>query len=317
MVGATVWPGSAVTSRVAALDCGTNALRLLITERDIDGNVVDVLRRMETVRLGEGVDATGELSAAALARTFACFEEYQRELDAHGVRTLRCVATSATRDARNRDVFTSGVIERIGVAPEVITGREEAELSFAGATMGLRDLPRPALIIDLGGGSTEFVLGDRVPEFAWSTNVGCVRMTERHLAGDPPSDEELARSMSDINMAIDEAAQHVPLERASSIVGLAGTVTTVAAHALGLDHYDADVLHGARVPREQILAAAADLVAMSRAERAALPFMHPGRVDVIGGGALVLSEIVQRVGLSELVVSEHDLLDGIAYSLLP
>ena len=305
-----------MTKRVAALDCGTNALRLLIAERDAAGNVVDVLRRMETVRLGEGVDATGELSEAALARTFACFEEYQREIVAFDVRKLRCVATSATRDARNREVFTNGVLERIRVEPEVISGREEAELSFAGATMGLRDLARPALIIDLGGGSTEFVLGDRTPEFAWSTNIGCVRMTERHLAGDPPGDEELAQSIADINAAIDEAAQHVPLERAEAIVGLAGTVTTVAAHALGLDRYDAEVLHGARLPSEQILAAAADLVAMSRAERAALPFMHPGRVDVIGGGALVLAEIVRRVGLPELVVSEHDLLDGIAYSLL-
>lgn len=304
-----------MTTRVAALDCGTNALRLLIAERDESGNVVDVLRRMETVRLGEGVDATGELSPAALERTFAGFEEYQRELHEHDVSRVRCVATSATRDARNRDVFVAGVLERIGVEPEVISGQEEAELSFAGATQGLHDLSRPALVIDLGGGSTEFVLGTSAPEFAWSTNVGCVRMTERHLASDPPSHMELARSVSDIDAAIDDAAAHVPIDQAAAIVGLAGTVTTVAAHAMHLDRYDAEVLHGTRLPSQQVLDAAAELVAMTRAERAALPFMHPGRVDVIGGGALVLAQIVKRVGLPELVVSEHDLLDGIAYRL--
>lgn len=304
-----------VPKRVAALDCGTNALRLLIAELNEEGQLIDVLRRMETVRLGEGVDATGVLSEAALARTFAGFEDYAQELRKYGVTKVRCVATSASRDARNAEEFVRGVVERIGVEPEVITGTEEAELSFAGATMGLSGLEMPALIVDLGGGSTEFVLGTERPEFAWSANVGCVRMTERHLRSNPPSLTERELTQSDVDAAIDEAAAHVPLSDAHSIVGLAGTVTTVAAQALHLDRYDAEVLHGARIKSEDVVTAARQLTDMTREQRAALPFMHPGRVDVIGGGAMVLARIVERVGLPELVVSEHDLLDGIAYSL--
>lgn len=301
--------------RVAALDCGTNALRLLVADTTTDGSLVDVVRRMETVRLGEGVDRTGRLSEAALARTFAAFEEYAVVMNELGVERVRCVATSASRDAENRDAFVNGVRERIGVGPEVISGTEEALLSFNGATRGLTGLNLPTLIVDIGGGSTEFVLGAHSPTESWSTDMGCVRMTERHLHGDPPSSDEIAEVISDVDAWIKIAGAHVPLGDAASLVGLAGTVTTVAAHALRLDTYDPELLHGAIVPSSQVVAAADELLHMSREERAALPYMHPGRVDVIGGGALVLSRIVEAVGLPELVISEHDLLDGIAYSL--
>lgn len=301
--------------RVAALDCGTNALRLLIADTTPDGGLQDVTRRMETVRLGEGVDGTGRLSDAALARTFAGFEAYAEVIREHDVSAVRCVATSASRDAENRNVFVDGVKERIGVEPEVISGEEEAALSFSGATRGLTKLALPALIVDIGGGSTEFVLGDASPQQSWSTDMGCVRMTERHLHSDPPAEDEIDAVVTDVDAWIERANEHVDIRSAASIVGLAGTVTTVAAHAMGLDRYDADLLHGSRVPTAALLLAADELLHMTKSQRAALPFMHPGRVDVIGGGALVLARIARFAGLEELVVSEHDLLDGIAYSL--
>jgi exopolyphosphatase/guanosine-5'-triphosphate,3'-diphosphate pyrophosphatase len=298
-------------TRVAAIDCGTNALRLLIADVDASGTLADVVRLMRTVRLGEGVDRTGEFSAAALERTFAVCTEYASIISSHGVERSRFVATSASRDVSNRAQFVDGVIARMGVAPEVIEGTEEAELSYEGATRSLSGVIAPALVVDIGGGSTEFVLGEQ----SVSVNIGCVRMTERHLHSDPPTEAEIDLVRADLAEAMRRAGESVDLRAAGTLVGVAGTVTTVAARALGLDSYDPEILHGAIIEREPLERAIADLAAMTRAERAALPYMHPGRVDIIGGGALVLGAVVEAVGLPTLTVSECDILDGIAYRL--
>ena len=298
-------------TRVAAIDCGTNALRLLIADIDSSGSLTDVVRLMRTVRLGEGVDRTGEFSATALERTFAVCDEYAALISEHDVERARFVATSASRDVSNRDEFVSGVTARLGFAPEVIAGTEEAGLSYEGATRSLTGVVAPALVVDIGGGSTEFVLGDQ----SVSVNIGCVRMTERHLLSDPPTAAEIEAVRRDLAEAMQRAGESVDLHAAGTLVGVAGTVTTVAARALGLDAYDPAVLHSAVIEREPLERAMAELVAMSRAERAALPYMHPGRVDVIGGGALVLGAVVDAVGLPRLTVSECDILDGIAYRL--
>jgi exopolyphosphatase/guanosine-5'-triphosphate,3'-diphosphate pyrophosphatase len=306
-------------TRVAAIDCGTNSIRLLIAEPTDDGALIDLDRLMTVVRLGEGVDRTGRLSEAALARTFAACEEYARLIEAAGVTDVRFVATSASRDAENRDAFVDGVRTRIGVVPEVVSGAEEARLSFDGATRGFlrggTGTP-PFLVVDIGGGSTEFVLGTDAPEAARSVDMGCVRLTERVLHGDPPTDAEIADATAIIDSLIEQAALEVPLDRAATLVGLAGSVTTVAALVLGLDEYDSTRIHGAVIGAEQVHRVTDELLAMPRADRAALGVMHPGRVDVIGGGALVLDRIVRRVGAAEVLVSEHDILDGIAWSLL-
>jgi exopolyphosphatase/guanosine-5'-triphosphate,3'-diphosphate pyrophosphatase len=304
-------------TRVAALDCGTNSLRLLVA--DVDGvSLRDVVRRMEVVRLGEGVDRTGRLSDAALARTFGVLDDYAETIESLEVEQIRMVATSATRDAANREVFVAGVLERLGVAPEVIPGDEEAALSFEGATRELRGTPllaSPYLVVDIGGGSTEFVLGDdRGPQASRSVDIGCVRLTERHLRDDPPTAAQVAAAVADIETAIDEAARTVPIDQAQSLVGLAGSVTTVVAIALGLTEYDATRIHHARVSAAEVAELTQRLVAASRAERAAIPVMHPGRVDVIGGGALILDTIMRRGGFDSVVASEHDILDGIAFS---
>jgi len=298
-------------TRVAAIDCGTNALRLLIADIDAFGSLTDVVRLMRTVRLGEGVDSSGEFSAAALERTFAVCEEYSSIIAAQGVERSRFVATSASRDVSNRTQFVDGVVARMGVAPEVIEGTEEAELSYEGATRSLSGVIAPALVVDIGGGSTEFVLGEQ----SVSVNIGCVRMTERHLHSDPPTEAEIDLVRADLAEAMRRAGESVDLRAAGTLVGVAGTVTTVAARALGLDSYDPEILHGAIIEREPLERAIADLAAMTRAERAALPYMHPGRVDIIGGGALVLGAVVEAVGLPTLTVSECDILDGIAYRL--
>jgi exopolyphosphatase/guanosine-5'-triphosphate,3'-diphosphate pyrophosphatase len=307
-------------TRVAAIDCGTNSIRLLIAEPDEQGALVDLDRRMTVVRLGEGVDRTGRLSEAALARTFAACEEYAGLIEAAGASEVRFVATSASRDAENRDAFVDGVRQRIGVVPEVVTGAEEARLSFEGATRGLLSTATgaaPYLVVDIGGGSTEFVLGTDAPEAARSVDMGCVRLTERVLHGDPPTPDEIDQAIVVIDGLIEQAAAEVPLERASTLIGLAGSVTTVAALALGLPEYDSSRIHGSVITAAQVHRVTQDLLAMPRSERAELRVMHPGRVDVIGGGALVLDRIVQRVGADQVLVSEHDILDGIAWSLLP
>jgi exopolyphosphatase / guanosine-5'-triphosphate,3'-diphosphate pyrophosphatase len=304
-------------TRVAALDCGTNSLRLLIA--DIDGDrLVDVVRRMEIVRLGEGVDGTGRLSEAALGRTFAVLDMYAEQIRASDVSGIRMVATSATRDASNRDVFVAGVRDSLGVVPEVITGDQEAGLSFDGATRELRGSGpvSPYLVVDIGGGSTEFVLGDdQGPRESRSVDIGCVRLTERHLHDDPPTAEQIAATIADIEAAIDLVREVVSIEAAGSLIGLAGSVTTVVALATGLGRYDPDLIHHRTVSVEQVSDVTARLLAATRNERAAMPVMHPGRVDVIGAGALVLDTVMRRCGFDDVMASEHDILDGIAFSI--
>ena len=314
------WKGnSCAPGPVAAIDCGTNSIRILIADVDASGALIEHAREMRIVRLGEGVDSTGEFSQAALERTFAACEEYKTLIDAYGVKSVRFVATSASRDVRNRAAFVQGVHQRLGVTPEVITGNEEAELSFLGAVRGLMNLESPVLVVDIGGGSTEFVLGDVSNGVniaaSVSTNVGCVRMTERHLVTDPPTSEQIAAVEADVALAFNEAAQVVDFTQAKSVVGVAGTVTTVSAMALGLTFYEPEAIHGSILDLDQIESITSTLLSMTRAERAALPFMHEGRVDVIGGGALVLRELARRTSPVSIQVSEYDILDGIVYRL--
>ncbi|WP_433374776.1 exopolyphosphatase [Actinoplanes sp. CA-142083] len=299
--------------RVAAIDCGTNSIRLLIADV-VDGRVIDVSRRMEIVRLGEGVDRTGRLSDAALARTRKALIGYAAEIAELGITRVRMCATSASRDASNAADFRTMVRGVLGVDPEVITGDEEARLSFAGAVAGLSAEP-PYLIFDIGGGSTEFVTGSAGVEHAISVDIGCVRMTERHLHDDPPTPAQIEAATRDITAAVDTALSAVPGRSAKTVVGLAGTVTTVTALALELDAYDASRIHHARVSRAAVAKVTADLLAMTVADRRALPVMHPGRADVIGGGALILSIILERSGHDFVIASEHDILDGIALSI--
>jgi exopolyphosphatase/guanosine-5'-triphosphate,3'-diphosphate pyrophosphatase len=311
-------------TRVAAIDCGTNSIRLLIADV-ADGRLTDVVRTMTVVRLGQGVDQTGEFAADALERTFAAVDAYAAQCKEFGVEATRFVATSATRDASNRDVFLEGVRARMGVAPEVITGEEEARLSFRGATSVLdASHDAPYLVVDLGGGSTEVVLGTDGPEAAHSMDVGCVRMTERHLISDPPETDEIAAAVKDIHAAIDAAFEGVPVERTRTLVGLAGSITTVTAHALGLHSYDRDRINGAVLPIDAAMQACDELLHATRSSRASLGFMHAGRVDVIGAGALVWHTLMGRVRtvvheaggeLPNVVTSEHDILDGIAFSV--
>ena len=314
--------------RVAAIDCGTNSLRLLIADVDpAAGRLTELDRRMEIVRLGQGVDATGRLAPAALARTLGALEGYARQIRDAGVKAVRMVATSATRDAANAADFVRKVTEVLGTAPEVLSGPDEARLSFTGATAELAGAHAgragapgaPYLVVDIGGGSTEFVLGGGEADglSAISVDIGCVRLTERHLHSDPPAAAEIAAAGADIDAALDVVAAAVPASRARTLVGLAGSVTTLAGLALGLPWYDSAAIHHARMSAGQVGAQTRSLLAQTRAERARLPVMHPGRVDVIGGGALVLDHVMHRFGFAEVLVSEHDILDGIAWSLAP
>jgi exopolyphosphatase/guanosine-5'-triphosphate,3'-diphosphate pyrophosphatase len=304
---------------VAAVDCGTNSLRLLVADVDPEhAELTDVVRRMEIVRLGQGVDSTGRLAPEALERTVGVLREYAAVIAGSAVQAVRMVATSATRDAENAAEFTRCVKEVLGVAPEVLTGSQEAMLSFTGATAELAagGESGPFLVADIGGGSTEFVLGAPGAEVqAVSVNIGCVRMTERHLHGDPPSGQQVAGATADIAAALDTVAAAVPVRQAKTLIGLAGSVTTVAAIAMGLPAYDAARIHHARVSAAQVHEVTGSLLAQTRASRAAIGVMHPGRVDVIGGGALILDQIMRRFGFGEVLVSEHDILDGIAWSL--
>ena len=316
--------------RVGAIDCGTNSIRLLVADVDpATGSLRDALRRMEIVRLGHGVDRTGVIAPESMQRTLAVTREYAAQCRDLRATRARFVATSASRDARNAGEFIDGVRaafrEHFGaeVTPEVVSGDEEAELSFVGATGGLaaQGVPGPYLVVDLGGGSTEFVRGTRHAETARSVDIGCVRMTERHLHSDPPTAAEIDAASRDIDTAIDAAERVVPFEGVGALVGLAGSVTTITAHLLRLPAYDPTRIHLSRSPVPDVLAAADDLLAMTHAQRAALPYMHPGRVDVIGAGALVWRRIVERVasraGITEVVASEHDILDGIALRQVP
>ena len=324
-----------VTRRVAAVDCGTNSLRLLIADIDLDrAELTDVARRMEIVRLGQGVDQTGRLAPEALARTTGALRDYADVIAATAAEAVRMVATSATRDASNTAEFTRQVKEIIGVAPEVLTGSQEAALSFTGATAELAAAPGPArfpgpfLVVDIGGGSTEFVLGQETTAGrgeagnagqpavqAISVDIGCVRMTERHLRSDPPTGAELAAATADVDAALDAVTSAVPVRQARTLIGLAGSVTTVAGIAMGLPAYNAARIHHARISVADVHGVTRGLLAQTRAARATIGVMHPGRVDVIGGGALILDRIMQRFGFGEVLVSEHDILDGIAWSL--
>ena len=311
-----------MTRRVAAIDCGTNSIRLLIADVDVrQERLTDVAREMRIVRLGEGVDRTGRLSEAALDRTIGALREYADLIEALSPAAVRMVATSATRDAANSQEFVDRVKDVLGVAPEVISGDEEASLSFTGATRELASAlgcPPPYLVTDIGGGSTEFVLGEpRGVSGVRSVDIGCVRMTERHLHSDPPSAAEVAAATADIDSALELVAASVPADEAKTLVGLAGSVATVAGIALGLQSYDAARIHHSRIAAAQVHEVTGLLLRQTRAQRATIGVMHPGRVDVIGAGALVLDRIITRFGFAEVLVSEHDILDGMAWSLVP
>ena len=321
--------------RVAAIDCGTNSLRLLVADVDPgSGRLTDVDRRMEIVRLGQGVDSTGRLAPEALERTLGALRGYARIFGDRSAEAVRMVATSATRDAANAADFVSGVSGVLGLEPEVLSGEEEAYLSFVGATaeFGAGSAGPgggPYLVVDIGGGSTEFVVGDGHPGdrttgdrttgpagvSAVSVDIGCVRLTERHLHSDPPRPAEISAAAADIDAALDTVARTIQVSAARTLVGLAGSVTTVAGLALGLAEYDSARIHHARVSAAQVAAQTRRLLSQTREERAALGVMHPGRVDVIAGGAMVLDQIMRRFGFGEVLASEHDILDGIAWSL--
>lgn len=311
------------TTRVAGIDCGTNSIRLLVADYDAaTGQLHDLVRTMEIVRLGQGVDKTRRLAPEALARTFTAIDGFRETIAELKPQAVKFVATSASRDAENSGEFMAGVKARLGIEPAVISGHEEAEFSFTGAINSLGPVIAPdawpALVVDIGGGSTECVLGTLTSgvQAAYSADIGCVRITERCLAGDPPSAAEIAAARTVIGQALDEVNEHVELAAAGSLVGVAGTVTTIGAIAAGIDQYDAEVTHGLVIPAARVHEIAESLLSQTRAQRAAISVMHPGRVDVIGGGALVLSELIKRMHISELLISEHDILDGIALSLV-
>jgi exopolyphosphatase/guanosine-5'-triphosphate,3'-diphosphate pyrophosphatase len=295
--------------RVGAIDCGTNSVRLLVRDGERE-----LHREMRIVRLGQGVDRTGRLAPEALDRTRAALAAYAEVIAELDVDRVRMIATSATRDAANRDDFVTMVRETLDVAPEVISGPEEAALSYAGAVTTMHGLEQPVLLVDLGGGSTELVMGPE-PLRAHSMDVGSVRMTERHLHDDPPTPHQIAAVVDDVSAALDRAEHDVPWQQARQAVGVAGTITTVAAIALGLDAYRPDLVHGTRLTIARVAEVADRLVALDHAGRAAITAIHPGRVDVIAAGAVVLRTVLERSGATELVASEHDILDGVALSI--
>lgn len=295
-------------TRVAAIDCGTNSIRLLIAE---DGR--EIAREMRIVRLGQGVDATGRLAPEAIERTLEATREYAGLIESAGVDRVRFCATSAARDAENAEEFAAAVESIVGVRPEILTGEEEAQASFVGACGRLQ---ARSLVMDIGGGSTELVVGQRgAVEWATSLDVGSVRMTERFLHGNPPSRDEVEACAGFLRDTVAAAAGG--LAPIVTLVGVAGTVTTIAAHVLNLPEYDRSRVHGARLPIQDVRAGCASLLSMTVEERRALPFMHPGRADVIGGGAMVLDTVLTSLPLAtdELLVSEHDILDGIALGI--
>ncbi len=318
-------------TRVAAIDCGTNSIRLLVADSPAAGSphLVDLVRRMEIVRLGQDVDRTGRLAPEAIERTRLALAGFAKEIRDLGAERIRMVATSASRDAANAAEFEAMVVETLGVPPEVVSGAEEALLSYTGAVRGLAQ-PGPYLVLDIGGGSTEFVVGTPddstvdgstmddpgLPDAATSVDIGCVRMTERYLYSDPPTVEQLLTASAEIEAVARHALSVVNGRRAATVVGLAGSVTTLAALALELPHYDPVRIHHSVISTGDVQRITADLLAMTRQQRLALPVMHPGRADVIGAGALILRIILEQVGAAGVVVSEHDILDGIAWSAL-
>ena len=295
---------------LAAIDIGTNSVRLLVT--DPAGRELERLMRM--TRLGQGVDVTGELAPEAIARTVAVLSEYAIRLRAHGATRVRAVATSAARDASNGAQFFDAAEGALGVRPELLSGDAEARLSFYGATLGLSRNRGPFLVIDLGGGSTEFVIGTAQPEAALSLQMGCVRMTERHLHGDPPTSEQRRACESDVRRELARVGALIDTRKARCVVGLAGTVTALSAMQLGLTHYDATRTHHSLLSAAQVANLCTRLAGANLAERRAL-LVEPARAEVIVGGAIVLATLMTELGLSELLVSESDILDGLAASL--
>lgn len=303
--------------RVAAYDCGTNSLRILVADYDpATGVMTELARDMRIVRLGEGVDRTGRISDAAMDRMLAALTEFNAVAQELKADRTRFCATSAARDAENAAHFAAAVRGVIGVDPEVIPGSEEAALSFAGAVGSLGDTcAKPYLVVDIGGGSTEFIIGGEAVEASRSLDIGSVRLTERHFADDPPTDAQVAAAVADVEAALDTLTEAgVDLSKARTVVGVAGTVTTIAAGTLGLESYDREVIHHAELPVERVRSTVAELIAMSSDERRALGYMHPGRADVIGAGAVILDVLLRRTRVGSVLVSEHDILDGIALS---
>ncbi len=299
---------------VAAIDCGTNTIKLLI------GVLPEVeVREARMVRLGQGVDRTGRLDDDALRRAFDAIDEYAALIEQHGVERIRFCATSATRDAANSDVFAEGVHTRLGVRPEVLSGAEEAALAFDGAVRNLAIVPElPVLVVDVGGGSTELVLGTDQPTVAVSVDIGSVRLHERHLRDDPPTAEQVAECVRDIDAALDaalDAAGASPAD-AATVIGVAGTVTTIAAAALDLPAYAREAIDQQVIRVAAVHEVTERIVSMTLAQRLALPYLHPGRADVIDAGALILSRVLRRTSVETLVISESDILDGIAWSVL-
>lgn len=319
---------------VAAIDCGTNSIRLKIAKVTKRGMKDIVPRMLRVVRLGQGIDETHRFADDALERVKAAAREFANVLKEHPVDAIRFVATSATRDAENREIFEQMMIDELGVRPEVISGTEEASLSFLGATsvVSRDELQPPYLVVDLGGGSTELVLGGDGVELpahkvsaAYSMNVGSVRMTERHLHTDPPTEDEIQAAIDDVDRHIDEAFKVVPAGRVRTVIGVSGTVTTMAALTMGLKHYDHTAVDGVRIGLEKAYAVNNRFLRMTRERRRAYPTIHPGRVDVVGGGAVVWSRVLERLAkaayedhggvLDTFVASEHGLLDGITLDL--
>ena len=304
-----------MTERLAALDVGTNSTRLLVADVADGAVVAELTREMVITRLGKGVDRTGRFDPAALARTLEVLAGYAETCRRLGVVWRRLVATSATRDAADRRAFLDGVRDLLGVDAEVLTGQAEAATAYRGATAALEgDLP--TLVVDIGGGSTELILGDgRAARAMVSLDIGCVRLFERHLHHDPPTAGEAAALRADVAAHLAEVAGSLDPSAADRVVGVAGTVTTVTAIALGLDAYDPRRIHRATVDATEITCVADKLAAMTVAERAALPVMARGREDVIAAGALLLDELVRRFGIRQVIASETDILDGILLGL--
>ena len=302
-------------SRVAAIDCGTNSIRLLIADIS-NGIFKEVVRSMEVVRLGQGVDKSKSFHPDAIKRTLDAVEMFSEVIASKGVERIRFCATSATRDATNRSLFTDGVRGILGVEVEVIPGEEEAMLSFNGATKEFTQSDAPYLVVDIGGGSTEFVFGSNKVENAKSVDIGCVRMSERHFTSQPTTMDQVARAIIDIDSAIAKAASVVPISNAKTLVAVAGTATTVAAAALELKDYDRHLIHLARISADKVHKVSAMFQSMNKDEITNLGYMHPGRVDVITAGSLVLSRVMAATGASEFVASESDILDGMAWSLI-
>ena len=309
--------------RVAAFDCGTNSLRLLIADVDDQGRMTELRRETRLVRLGQGVDATGEFAPEALERTFTAAREFAEVAAEYSPEKLRFVATSASRDVKNRDDFSAGIVEILGVVPDVITGDEEAHLSFLGATVGRGADSGPFLVMDLGGGSTELVLGTHEVTSAVSMDIGSVRLTERHMSVEVPDQDQIQAAIDDIEGNLDKAAEIVDLRAPRTLIGVAGTVTTLTAGILDLDSYQRERIHGAHLRVDDVVRQSNELLNMDRDARAALPFMHPGRVDVIAAGGLLFARIVARVDAAvtaagaelDIMVSETDILDGTALDL--